>query len=77
MGTEGERTMGDRWTVENAPVYDDHGRPIPGAHVPQGTNVNVTRTIYAPNGEPSFHRVVVDGGKLPPGVPRTGWVEAR
>lgn len=74
MGTEGEGPPGDRWMEHDSFVYDDHGREIP-ARVPQGTNVTVTRTIYAPNG-PIFYRVVFGGGKLPPGVPRTGWVRA-
>ena len=76
MGTEGERSPGDRLMKRDSVVYDDHGRPIPGTHVPEGTGVPPTRTIYAPNGNPMFHRVVIYGGKLPPGVPRTGWVDA-
>ena len=76
MGTEGERPPGgDRWMERDSAVYDNSGNEVPGIRIPAGTDVTPTRTIYAPNGNPMFHRVVV-GGKLPPGVPRTGWVRA-
>lgn len=77
MGTEGVRSPGGDPDMErDSPVYDDHGREIPGTRVPGGTNVTPLRTIYAPNGNPMYHRVVFNG-KLPPGLPRTGWVEAK
>ncbi len=77
MGTEGDRSF-DGLMERDSRVYDDHGREIPGAHVPEGTGVHPTRTIYAPNGNPMFHRVYVypEVGGRPPGVPSTGWVRA-